>query len=85
MDKKELAVEHHMIQHGLSVGKAQSHADLTLEHSEKQSCLFAEWAAQNYHHSVSLKGEHFWENKSLPRKAGNSVESTVDIYKKFKQ
>jgi len=54
------------------------------KYSEIQSCLFAEWIAKNYHHSISLKGEHFWEDKSLPRRAGNPIESTVEIYKKFK-
>lgn len=41
---------------------------------------FAEWVAQNYHHSMSLKGEHFWEEKILPRRAGNPIASTIEIY-----
>ena len=43
MSKEELAQEHHFIQTGLSVGKNQSHADLTLEYAKEQAIGFAEW------------------------------------------
>jgi|GEM_PF-4575313 len=47
MDKEELTKEHHFIQTGLSVGKAQSHADLTLEFAKQDAIGFAEWLSDH--------------------------------------
>lgn len=87
--KAEISQEHHMIQHGLSVGKAQSHADFTLEYAESVAIGFYDWIMKNGiqrdgggYYAMDIKNNetpyHYYERRNI-------CKLTEDLYNLYKQ
>ena len=73
MSKEELAQEHHFIQTGLSVGKNQSHADLTLEYAKEQAIGFAEW----------IRYSGVFNNTHKKWEFGDGIYTTEELYELY--
>lgn len=74
LSKEDLARKHHFVQTGLSVGKSQSHADVTLDYAKQVAISFAEWIDKGWE-SVRL-GEY-------QGKYSGEIKTTAELYTLF--